>query len=276
MKFRRLSGALGAEIEDVDLGRDMNQGMAADMRGLLAEHGVLFFRDQEIDVDQHKRIAKYFGDIFIHPNFNTGDHDPEVVTIVREPSDARIVGAEWHTDTTMMAAPPMGALLYALETPDVGGDTLFAAQWLAYDTLSDGMKATLENLRCVHSDRKVAGPQSGMNANRATAVREDADWRPTEHAHPVVRVHPDNGRKSLFVNHSYSICFEGWTEEESKPLLEWLMNWGHRPEFTCRFRWTPGALAFWDNRSTKHIAINDAQAGRRVMRRIQVAGGPVV
>lgn len=276
MQLNRLSGALGAEIDGVDLARDMNQGLAADVRGLLAEHGVLFFRDQDIDTEAHKRIARHFGDIFIHPNFNTGDHDPEVVSIIRAPGDTRIVGEEWHTDTTMMAEPPMGALLYALESPAVGGDTLFAAQWLAYDALSDGMKRTLANLKCVHSDRKVAGPQNGMNAKRATVVREDAEWRPTVHAHPVIRTHPDSGRKCLFVNHSYSVCFEGWTEEESKPLLDWLMNWGHRPEFTCRFRWTPGALAFWANRSTKHLAVNDVQTERRVMRRIQVAGGPVV
>lgn len=276
MKTTRLSGALGAEIAGVDLARDMNQGMAADIRGLLAEHGVLFFRDQEIDTDAHKRIARHFGEIFVHPNFDTGDHDPEVVTIVREPGDTRIVGEDWHTDTTMMAQPPMGALLYALEAPPYGGDTLFASQWLAYDALSDGMKATLEGLRCVHSDIRVAGPKNDLNAKRATVVREDDAWRPTVNVHPVVRTHPDNGRKCLFVNKSYSQHFEGWTPEESWPLLKWLLNWGHRPEFTCRFRWTPKSLAFWDNRSTKHLAINDVHDHRRVMRRIQIAGGPVV
>ncbi len=276
MRVQRIAGALGAEIEGVDLARDINQGMAADVRGLLAEHGVLFFRDQDIDVDAHKRIARHFGEIFIHPNFNTGDHDPEVVTIVRAPGDKRIVGEEWHADTTMMAKPPMGALLYALETPAVGGDTLFASQWLAYEALSDGLKETLAGLKCVHSDRKVAGPQNGLNKQRATVIREDADWRPTESVHPVVRTHPDSGRKCLFVNHSYSVRFDGWTEEESKPLLDFLMNWGHQPEFTCRFRWTDRALAFWDNRSTKHLAVNDVHDSRRVMRRIQIAGDAVV
>ena len=272
MEVNRIAGALGAEIGGIDLARDMNQGVAQDIRGLLAEHGVLFFRDQDLDVDDHKRVARAFGEIFIHPNFNTGDHDPEVVNIVRAPGDSRIVGEEWHTDTTMMAEPPMGALLYAIETPAYGGDTVFSSQALAYEALSDGMKAKLADLRCVHSDRKVAGPSNALNAKRATVVREDADWRPTENLHPVVRVHPESGRKCLFVNHSYSICFEGWTEEESKPLLDWLMNWGHRPEFTCRFRWRPKSLAFWDNRSTKHIAVNDVHDSRRVMRRIQIAG----
>jgi taurine dioxygenase len=176
----------------------------------------------------------------------------------------------------MMAEPPMGALLYALEAPSVGGDTLFASQWKAYDALSDGMKDMLAGLKCVHSDKKVAGPANALNAKRATVVREDADWAPTENAHPVIRTHPENGRKCLFVNASYSIHFEGWTEAESKPLLDWLLAWGHRPEFTCRFRWTPGTMAFWDNRSTKHLAIHDVSTERRVMRRIQIAGGPVV
>ncbi|MEK9904514.1 MAG: TauD/TfdA family dioxygenase [Rhodospirillales bacterium] len=275
MKLKRLSGAMGAEIEGLNLARDIDKSLATEIRDALAEFGVLMFRDQELDVEAHKRVARHFGEIFIHPNFNTGDHDPEVVSIVREPGDSRIVGEDWHTDTTMMAEPPMGALLYALETPPIGGDTLFAAQWLAYQALSDEMKKFLSDLKCVHSDIKVAGPHNKLNAKRATVIREDDGWRPTENAHPVVRTHPDSGRKCLFVNHSYSIRFEGWTEEESQPLLNWLMDWGHRPEFTCRLQWSDRSLAFWDNRSTKHLAVNDVREHRRVMRRIQIAGTPV-
>ncbi len=276
MKLKRLSGAMGAEIEGLNLAREIDKSLATEIRDALAEFGVLMFRDQELDVEAHKRVARHFGEIFIHPNFNTGDHDPEVVSIVREPGDSRIVGEDWHTDTTMMAEPPMGALLYALETPPIGGDTLFAAQWLAYQALSDEMKKFLSDLKCVHSDIKVAGPHNKLNAKRATVIREDDGWRPTENAHPVVRTHPDSGRKCLFVNHSYSIRFEGWTEEESQPLLNWLMDWGHRPEFTCRLQWSDRSLAFWDNRSTKHLAVNDVHEHRRVMRRIQIAGTPVV
>ena len=275
MKLKRLSGAMGAEIEGLNLARDIDKTLATEIRDALAEFGVLMFRDQELDVEAHKHVARHFGEIFIHPNFNTGDHDPEVVSIVREPGDSRIVGEDWHTDTTMMAEPPMGALLYALETPPIGGDTLFAAQWLAYQALSDEMKKFLSDLKCVHSDIKVAGPHNKLNAKRATVIREDDGWRPTENAHPVVRTHPDSGRKCLFVNHSYSIRFEGWTEEESQPLLNWLMDWGHRPEFTCRLQWSDRSLAFWDNRSTKHLAVNDVREHRRVMRRIQIAGTPV-
>lgn len=264
MQIQKLAGAVGAEISGIDVSADLSANVVGDLRAALGEHGVLFFRKQNLDVEQHKRLARKFGDIFIHPNFNTGDHDPEVVTLVRAPGDTRIVGEDWHTDTTMMPEPPMAALLYALETPEVGGDTLFASQTRAYDALSDGMKHMLTGLRCIHTDKMVAGPSHALNGKRATVIREDDAWRPTENAHPVVRTHPDTGKKCLFVNHSYSIRFEGWTEEESKPLLEWLMDWGHRPEFTCRFRWEPGSLAFWDNRSTKHLAVHDSNTTRRI------------
>jgi len=134
------------------------------------------------------------------------------------------------------------------------------------------MKRMLADLRAVHSDRKVAGPKAGLNALRATKVREDSDWHETVSVHPVVRTHPETGRKLLFVNHSYTVAFEGMTEAESRPLLEFLLEHGHRPEFTCRFRWEAGSVAFWDNRCTKHLAINDAGPHRRVMRRVQIAG----
>ena len=219
-----IATAIGAEIEGVDLGEDLTPGITAEIRRALLDHGVIFFHGQDLDADQHKRLARKFGDIFIHPNFNTGDHDPEVVSIVRKPGDTHIVGEEWHTDTTMMAAPPMGALLYALEVPPYGGDTLFANQCLAYDRLSDGMKTLISTLKCYHSDRKVAGPNSPVaRAKRSTAVRLDGDWSETRSLHPVVRTHPETGRKGLFVNHSYSTCFEGMTEDESRSLLEWLM-----------------------------------------------------
>jgi taurine dioxygenase len=165
----------------------------------------------------------------------------------------------------------MGAILYAIEVPPYGGDTLFASQYLAYEALSDGMKRLLEGLRAVHSDRKVAGPQAGMNAYRATKVREEG-WEETVSTHPVVRTHPETGRKLLFVNHSYTIRFDGMTEAESAPLLGYLLEHGHRPEFTCRFRWATGSVAFWDNRCVKHLAVHDAGRFRRIMRRVQIAG----
>ena len=187
-----LSSAIGAEISGVDLSRDVSDAVIGEIHQALLDHCVIFFREQEIDTEQHKRLAKRFGDIFIHPNFNTGDHDPEVVTIHRKPDDELIVGEDWHTDTTMMAEPPMGALLYALDVPEFGGDTLFANQYLAYESLSDGMKELLGGMRCIHTDRKVAGPDSRVaKFKRSTAVRLDDEWCETRNSHPVIRTHPE-------------------------------------------------------------------------------------
>lgn len=267
-----IAGALGAEIHGVDVAQDLDDATIRDIRKALLDHGVIFFRDQNIDRDQHKAFTRRFGGIFIHPNYKGVSVDPEIVDISREPGDKKIVGEDWHADTTMVAEPPMGAILYAIEVPPYGGDTLFANQYLAYETLSEGLKRTLEGLRAVHTDRMVAGPQAGMNAYRSTKVREDSDWRETISLHPVVRTHPETGRKLLFVNRSYTVGFEGWTEAESRPLLEYLLEHGHRPEFTCRFRWAKGSIAFWDNRATKHLAIHDAGPFRRIMRRTQICG----
>jgi taurine dioxygenase len=276
LDIRPMTGALGAEIHGVDLaamsaGGQRHAATVAAVRQALLEHGVIFFRDQRFDAEQHKALARLFGGIFVHPNFYGTQPDPEIVEIRREPGDTRIVGEEWHTDTTMMPEPPMGAILYAIEAPPYGGDTLFANQYLAYETLSDGMKRLIADLRAVHSDRKVAGPRAGVNQGRSTRARDDEAWRETVSVHPVVRTHPETGRKLLYVNASYTVGFEDMTEAESAPLLSFLLAHGHRPEFTCRFRWETGSVAFWDNRCTKHLAVHDAGRFRRLMRRVQIA-----
>ena len=275
IEIHPIAGALGAEIGGVDVAEELDDALIGEIRQALLDHGVIFFRDQKLNPARHKAFTRRFGEIFLHPNYQGVSADPEIVDIRREPGDKKIVGEDWHTDTTMVAEPPLGAILYAIEVPPYGGDTLFANQYLAYESLSDGLKRTLEHLRAVHSDRMVAGPLAGMNAQRATKVREDADWRETISVHPVVRTHPETGRKLLFVNRSYTVGFEGWTEAESKPLLDYLLEQGHRPEFTCRFRWANGSIAFWDNRSTKHLAVHDAGPFRRIMRRTQIVGDRV-
>jgi len=272
IEVRPIAGTIGAEIHGVDISQELSDSTIADIRQALIDHCVIFFRDQNLDVARHKAFARRFGDIFIHPNYKGTQADPEIVEIRREPGDKKIVGEEWHADTTMAAEPPMGAILYAIEVPPYGGDTIFASQYAAYDALSDGMKKMIGGLRAYHSDRKVAGPRAAMNAHRSTKVREDADWQETISLHPVVVTHPESGRKMLYVNHSYTYCFEGMTEAESKPLLDFLLEHGHRPEFTCRFRWETGSVTFWDNRSCKHLAVHDAGPYRRHMRRIQIAG----
>ena len=272
IEVRPISGTIGAEIHGVDVASDLDDKTIGDIRKALLDHCVIFFRDQKLDVERHKAFTRRFGEIFIHPNYKGTQADPEIVEITRLPGDTKIVGEEWHADTTMVAEPPMGAILYAKEVPPYGGDTVFANQYLAYETLSDGMKTMLAPLRALHSDRKVAGPQANMNAKRSTKVREDADWRETVSTHPVVVTHPETGRKLLYVNHSYTTGFEGMTEAESKPLLGFLLDHGHRPEITCRFRWETGSIAFWDNRVCKHLAIHDAGPFKRMMRRTQICG----
>ena len=272
IEVRPIAGACGAEIAGVGSATTSTTRRSPTSAGALNEHGVVFFRDQEFDAEQHKAFARRFGEIFVHPNYRGMQQDDEIVMIRREPGDQHIVGEDWHTDTTMVAAPPMGAILYAIEVPPYGGDTCFANQAAAYDALSPGMKRLLEGLRAVHTDRMVAGPQAGRNAYRSTKVREDETWRETVSTHPVVRTHPETGRKMLFVNAAYTVGFEGMTEAESRPLLDYLLEHGHRPEFTCRFRWENGSVAFWDNRAVKHLAVHDAGPFRRLMRRVQIAG----
>ena len=276
IEVRPIAGSIGAEIHNVDVGKDLDEATIGDIRKALLDHCVIFFRNQKLDAERHKAFTRRFGEIFIHPNYKGMQADPEIIVITREPGDKKIVGEEWHADTTMMPEPPMGAILYAIEVPPYGGDTLFANQYQAYEALSEGMKKMLSGLQALHSDRKVAGPAANKNAYRATKVREDADWRETVSAHPVVATHPETGRKLLYVNASYTTGFAGMTEEESRPLLDYLLDHGHRPEFTCRFRWETGSIAFWDNRCCKHLAIHDAGPFRRVMQRTQIAGGPVI
>ncbi|MBI09213.1 MAG: taurine dioxygenase [Rhodospirillaceae bacterium] len=265
-----LSGSVGALIEGLDLSCDQDADVIAEIRQAWLDHLVIFFRDQHLSDKRLMTFGRYFGELYLHPNLAKKGPHPEVIHVVKEPDATRVVGAEWHTDTAHVECPPMGAILHALETPPKGGDTLFANQYLAYETLSDGLKATLNELKAVHNDSRVAGPSA--NKGRSTETRDDDAWRPTVNTHPVVRTHPETGRKSLYVNIASAHYFDGMTKAESAPLLRYLFDHATRPEFTCRFSWTPGSVAFWDNRCLKHIAVNDYHGHRRDMRRVQLAG----
>ncbi|MBT5108204.1 MAG: taurine dioxygenase [Rhodospirillaceae bacterium] len=267
-----ISGALGAEISGVSVADELDAETIGEIRAALLDHLVIFFRDQDLPVDRHKAFTRRFGDIFIHPNYQLGQEDKETVYLLRRPGDTSVAGENWHADTTMMETPPMGAILYALETPEFGGDTLFANQYRAYDALSDAMKAMLDGVQAAHSDIRIAGPQSGVNAKRSSQVRADADWRPTVNTHPVVQIHPESGRKGLFVNPIYTTHLDGMSDAESTPILDFLYRHQCRPEFTCRFRWKQGSIAFWDNRCTLHLAIHDNHDCVRHMQRTQIAG----
>jgi len=269
------SGALGAEIGGIDIAAGWDAETIAEIRRALLENLVIFFRDQKLDPPTHKAFSREFGELFVHPNYAFGANDPEMVYLLRKPGDQGVAGETWHADTTMMAEPPMGAILHGLEVPPWGADTLFANQYLAYEMLSPGMRSLLAGLKAVHNDTRVAGPNSDVNKRRSSKVRDDADWRPTESTHPVVRTHPETGRKCLFVNAVYVHRFAGMTVAESQPLLDFLYAHASQPEFTCRFRWNPGAIAFWDNRCVQHLAVHDNHVHTRHMQRTQLKGGPV-
>lgn len=267
-----VAGALGAEIHGLDVSKEHDDATIVAIRQVLLDFGVIFFRDQDLDVSRQKAFTSRFGKLFLHPNIAGSKTDPAIIDVVREPGDRKIIGEDWHSDTPQVAEPPMGSLLYAVDVPFVGGDTMFANQYLAHEALSPGMKAMLSGLRALHSDRRVAGPARDLNAANAAKVKDDAEWHETANLHPVVRTHPETKRKTLYVNRQSTIHFENMTEAESRPLLEYLCAHAHRPEFTCRFRWRKGSIAFWDNRCSQHIAINDAIASRRIMRRLQIVG----
>ena len=267
-----IAGALGAEISGVDIGKPIDDATFAEIRRAWNENLVIFFRGQTLDDDALVAFGRRFAPLFRHPNLLTEGPYPDIVRIRRMPGDKRIVGEDWHADTTCMTEPPSGAVLYGVDTPPYGGDTLFANQYLAYETLSDGMKRMLEKMTAVHSDITVAGPQAARNQYRTTKVREDAEWREHVAEHPVVRTHPETGRKGLFINRSYTQRFSGMTAEESKPLLEFLWSHATRPEFTCRVRWENGSVTVWDNRCVMHIAVNDVWEFPRIMHRVQMCG----
>ena len=264
-----IAGALGAEISGVDLAGDLPDEVVAEVRRAWLEHLVVFFRDQDMTPAQQVAMAMRFGEPVEYP-FVQGLPDFPVITPIVKLEDETInFGGLWHTDTTYQAVPPMATLLYARELPPYGGDTLFANCYLAYETLSDGLKATLAPLIGVNSSHK--GRVVDTRAARISEAPKEAHvTRVAEH--PVVRVHPETGRKSLFISLAHTTHFKGWTEAESKPLLDYLFEHQTLPEFTCRFRWAPGSVALWDNRCALHNPINDYQGYKRVLHRITFAG----
>ena len=269
-EVKPLSGAVGAVLSGIDISEELSAGAIAEIRQAWLEHLVIFFRDQQLSDERLMAFGRRFGDLYLHPNLAKKGPNPEVIHVVKEPDATRVVGAEWHTDTAHVECPPMGAILHALEVPPRGGDTLFANQYLAYEALSDGLKEALDGMKAVHDDSRVAGPNA--NKGRSTQTRDDEEWTPTENAHPVIRTHPETSRKALFVNVASAHKFEGMRRAESAALLQYLFKHATRPEFTCRFNWEPGSVAFWDNRCLKHIAVNDYKGHRRDMRRVQLVG----
>jgi len=278
IEVKRIAGALGAEIHGVDLSQTLSNSELDSVHQAFLDHQVIFFREQKISPEQHIAFGRRFGELDLHPFADGMEDYPEIIHVLKEAKDhsERTFGGGWHTDVTFYEKPALGSILYALDVPESGGDTQFANMYMAYDALSDGMKAMLDGMTAIHSASRAYGERSralhhDKESYTSMQVRTGPDAE-IEVEHPVVRTHPETGRKGLFVNRGFTVRFKDWTEAESAPLLEYLYGHAVRPEFTCRFRWEKGSIAFWDNRCTHHFAINDYHGKRRSMHRVTVCG----
>lgn len=268
MEIRKIAGALGAELLGIDLSRDLSSSEISEIRKALLDHLVIFFRDQTLTPERFMAFAKRMGKPVEYPFVKGIPGFPEVIEVKKLEHEKHNFGGIWHTDTAYLQEPPMGSMLLAREVPPFGGDTEFANQYLAYESLSDGMKKLLSGLVAVNESAKA-----DVTRTREDRIKESGtEVKSYVAEHPVVRTHPETKRKALYVNVGHTTRFRGMTEEESRPILEFLYGHQVKPEFTCRFSWRVGSLAFWDNRCTQHNPVNDYHGYRRVMHRITLAG----
>ena len=270
IEVRPMAGALGAEILGVDVAQDLSDEIVAAIRRAWLDHLVVFFRDQPLPPDRFLEFARRFGQVIEYPFIKGIQGFPEITPVIKLENEKVNFGGLWHSDTAYLEEPPMATMLIAREVPPFGGDTLFASMYLAYETLSDGMRRMLDGLVAVNSSAKADVTRTREDRVRDGAKRDAKKQFVAEH--PVVRTHPETGRKALYVNYGHTVRFKDMTEEESSPILSYLFQHLARPELTCRFRWQPGSMALWDNRCTQHNPINDYHGHRRVMHRITLAG----
>lgn len=268
MKVVPCDGPFGVEILDLDINR-ITAGEVAQCQQHLQDQGVIFFRNQLLDCDQHIAFAKRFGDIVINRFFETVAGYPQIAMVRKEAAHQSVVGEDWHTDHSYDQQPALGSILYALEVPATGGETLFINMHQVFESLSGGLQNTLQQLRAVHSSRHAFGAYSVSAAderfNNASLATQDS-------THPMVITHPLSGRKVLYVNADFTTHIDGWSEAESRPLLEYLYQRAGQQQNILCFNWEKGSLAFWDNRATWHKALNNYPGQRRLMHRITLAG----
>ncbi|OYY67610.1 MAG: taurine dioxygenase [Sphingomonas sp. 28-63-12] len=270
MQIRPLAAQCGAEITGIDV-RDLGEADFAAISRALTETGVILLRDQQLSPQDHIAFARRWGAIDVNNYFPANGGHPEIAEVRKAETQMVNIGGGWHTDHSYDAEPAMGSILVARELPPMGGDTLFTNLGAAYDSLSEGLKATLAGLRAVHSADHIYGPNGVYAKTDQAADLKGQDVRANA-VHPAVIRHPVSGRRILYVNPAFTLHFEGWTREESQPLLQYLYAVAMRPEFQCRLNWQPGSVAVWDNRSTWHLAMNDYQGHRRLMHRITISG----
>ncbi|MEI9933126.1 MAG: TauD/TfdA family dioxygenase [Rhizomicrobium sp.] len=259
----------GALIEGIDLINASDHEIAT-VRKAVFDHGVAFLHDQHLGPEDHIAFAERVGPIVINRYFPKTEKYPQIAKVEKTETQTTNIGGGWHTDHSYDEEPAMGSILVALETPPHGGDTLFANMYSAYDALSDGLKKTLSGLRAVHGTAHVFGKAAAYANTERKEFGGSTDL--PESIHPAVITHPGSGKKALYVNPGFTLRFDGWTAEESTPLLSFLYEHASQSRFVHRFSWKPGSVAIWDNRATWHMAMNDYHGHRRLMHRITIAG----
>lgn len=274
--IKPIAGALGAEIEGVDIAAGVDDETQDEIYRAWLDNNVIFFRNQSITPAQQIEFARRFGEIHRHLFNKAMDDHPEITEILKTPEMKSNAGGRWHSDQMYTPQPAKATMLYSREIPEGRGDTMFSNMYLAYESLSEGMKASLQGLKAVHNGDSRNHPSGKTRAERVAEgtihmPQIDPGDQQTISAHPVVRTHPETGRKLLYIG-GHTERFDDWTEAESKPLLDFLKAHATRPEFTCRFHWTENAMAFWDNRCCQHFAINDYDGYQRRMHKIMIKG----
>ena len=270
MKIKQIAGALGAEIAGVDLAGGVSAQLAVEIRQVFLQHQVIFLRNQDLTPQQFLSFANAMGEPVEYPFVKGLEGFPHIIEVKKLAHEKVNFGGIWHSDTTYLDMPPMGSMLLSREVPPYGGDTLFASQYAAYEALSGTMQDLLNGLIGISSSAKA-----DVSKTREDRIKTDGkDAVPQEYSagHPILRTHPETGRKALYVNVAHTAGIKGMTDEESEPLLKFLFAHQVKPEFTCRFVWEPNTIAFWDNRCVQHNPVNDYHGFRRVMHRITLRG----
>ena len=270
IEVRPLSGAVGAEIAGFDLSEPASDALIAAMRSAWLAHGVLFLRNQPLPAAQFQAFAERFGEVIEYPFVKGIEGHPLIIPVLKLPHERNNFGGIWHTDTAYLEAPPMATMLIARELPPFGGDTLFASGTAAFEALSPALQRMLEGLEAVNTSAKADVTKTREDRVKDAPTAQSKKELSAEH--PVVRTHSETGRKSLYVNFGHTARFAGMTEEESRPLLDFLFAHQAKPEFTCRFSWRVGDIAFWDNRCVLHNPVNDYHGYKRLMHRVTLKG----
>jgi taurine dioxygenase len=267
IQVQKLTPIIGAEIHGVDLAQQpLDQRTFKEIHEALTENQVIFFRDQHLTVDQHKAFGRLFGDLVVHPAApGLVDGHPEILVIHADEKSKHVAGENWHTDVSCDPTPPMGSVLYMHELPPVGGDTLFASMYAAYESLSDRMKTYLEGMTAIHDGEQV---YRGLYKN--FGVTDKPQYPRAEH--PVIRTHPVTAKKALYVNRGFTRGLVGVPRDEGDGILRYLYEHMENPLFQCRFRWRENSIAFWDNRCVQHRAMWDYWPHTRSGNRVTVAG----